>query len=316
MSRNRTEARELWLKRQDKLQKGVVDEETLTVLETCSKKPPEKNLKNNTYFIRAEHSDLKSETSKCEVPDTSLAVQPNEEECGLINKIDRDLKETRDFIQKFDKFNHVTKTDVDPVKLLSVHQTIKAKNYETNAEQVVRRPQSKQKLSAKKEGSKRTENQNSTNKRLNEEKGAANSTEQESILDNSFEKMKKIADKDNDIACYFSSLNKIEDTIKFLEQNIIGAEQKQKENKKEEPGLKDSLGFQSNALTRKPFEPIDINRFFDGSPVRSESVHHSERKGEARAGLLSEGKAHFDLENFEPSVKGKGFGSENIGGWW
>lgn len=312
MSKNRTEAREAWLKRQEKLQKGVLDEDTLSVLETCSKKPPEKNHKNITYFIRAEQSELRSEASKCEVSNSTISLPAvKEEDCVLINKIDRDLKETRDFIQKFDKFNHVTKTDVDPAKMLTVHQTIKAKNYETNAEQVVRRSMSKDKNAMKKSGAKSSENQNSISMKRSAEK-APETKEEDDELENSFEKLKKIANKDDDIACYFSSLNKIEDTIKFLEQNIIGAEQKQKENKKEEPTLKDSLGQKENAVTRKPFEPIDINKFFEGSPVRNEPPRSSEKKPEAVMGLLSDGKPHFDLENFEPSVKGgNAFGAEN-----
>ena len=285
------------MKRQEKLQRGVLDDDTRSVMETCSKRAPEKNLKNNTYFIKAEQSEMRLPTTE----DDSYIVEEGIDVSGmksqdeeLISKIDKDLKETREFIQKFDKYSHITKKQLDPERLLQVHESIKSKPTETNAESVLRRGAASKTNKSSTKKLQQTKTCGIQNKSLQEitknlavssqsrvaDEKSRTGVQKEVAEQDSFERMRKIAEKDSDIAGYFSSLNRIEDTIKFLEQNMANAEvqdnhrladiQSQSNTEANEfkcSPLRDTVLSTDKKKDREPFAPLDINDFFDGSPV-------------------------------------------------
>jgi len=248
MSKHKFEAKELWQKRQEKLQKGIIDEETRSVFETClmTKRPPEKNYKNITYFIRNENesrqqlhsqetrelspddelslSDLKNEVSQV-VQRRPSTAKPKGEDKDLMKKIEDSLKDTRDFIKKIDRYPSVTKSR-NPEKALKVFESLEKEKASSKLNSA---RESRNNLSSKKGKDTSYELEKSmkaSTTELETKNTTFNITKTE---DPDISKVsKKMAftatdDKDDDISRYFTSLNKIEDTIKFLEENIIGS---------------------------------------------------------------------------------------------
>lgn len=295
MSKHRFEAKELWLQRQEKLKRGIVDEETQSVMETClsTKRPPERNLKNLTYFIKDNNyedreydeeqgegetedqlalSDLQHENEnireerskperviskpekveKAEKPKSKPTVA--EEGDDFIKKVNQSLKEAREFIGKIERYPSISKGK-DPEKTLKAIESLEKENKPKSSS--VTRPKSAKpvktattsslKGSLKGAQSSQQALSSSENKKpdslpstLKLENNQANSTEN---MQNEPEVEEDENKEDQeDIGHYFKSLNQIEDTIKFLEQNIIGFTNTEKEeeqhNRNEESSRK------------------------------------------------------------------------------
>ena len=251
MSKHKIEAKELWTKRQEKLQKGIIDEETKSVIDTCSKKPPVMNQKNITYFIRKEDEskaslniddvdeDEDDELEEDTVESDETLEKPNESGKGqdkdFMKKIEKDLRETREFIKKMDKCNK--KNMSDPEKIIKIDEEAK----------ISRTLAMNQKVSAKKKSASLITMTNSKGKIIPKTFTKPIEKPQEEVnsptkknnfineLDLCSPNLTKIEEgnglepenDEEDITVYFKSLNRIEDTIKFLEEKIIGNEQKE-----------------------------------------------------------------------------------------
>ena len=278
MSRHRYEAKELWLKRQEKLRNGVIDEETKSVMETClsTKKPPEKNKKNLTYFIKDEEYESRNDFEEPSYHDSNEdLIMPNLEDVhnvkrndGLentttnldyekpkqkvelsdkddfIKKVNDSLKDVREFIGKIERYPSIKKGK-DPEKTLKV---IKGGDKENRPRaSSISKPKELKQINSK---NPKVHLQNSqkaihTSQNINtEDKVKENKSEFKDgvnldIIETSTVKVNEITsgneDEKEDILSYFKSLNQIEDTIKFLEQNIIGVRNNQDQTNQPKP---------------------------------------------------------------------------------
>jgi len=260
ISKHRYEAKELWLQRQEKLKRGIVDEETQTVLETClsTKRPPEKNMKNLTYFIKDDtyadyldqayeeseekrlsvmdlHPQEKSEIKEIKPVKTREEKPKVEKKQDLdegddfIRKVNESLKDARDFMTKIERYPSITKAK-DPERALKTLATAadKENNPTKKKPAAVNTTNLKSSLGNSQNG-KRTSNLNSSSGFKETSPQLPKVEEKETykpkyVVEEPPKEVYAAEEKDNkeDISTYFKSLNQIEDTIKFLEENIIG----------------------------------------------------------------------------------------------
>jgi len=336
ISKHRYEAKELWLQRQEKLKKGIVDEETQTVMETCllTKRPPEKNTKNLSYFVKddtyadylnqayeeseekrlcmadlhqqqqQEKSEFKPKIEKSRIETTSTKQKNNQDQDegdDFIRKVNESLKDARDFMTKMERYPSLS----NPEKALKALTSVNKENHSRSSSS---HAQSKPKPAAVNTSSTNLKSslnnsQNGNKRNLSSSSGFKDSSPQLSKKANKVEEAlpktqpksqpkseeeyeeeevsapkEQNVEKGEDISNYFKSLNQIEDTIKFLEENIMGGGSSVPENKAQEdfdykpPSALQRFGFED--LTIK--SPIMNNKIQEYSPQKIEEKDEEE----------------------------------------
>jgi len=336
ISKHRYEAKELWLQRQEKLKKGIVDEETQTVMETCllTKRPPERNTKNLSYFVKddtyadylnqayeeseekrlcmadlhqqqqQEKSEFKPKIEKSRIETTSTKQKNNQDQDegdDFIRKVNESLKDARDFMTKMERYPSLS----NPEKALKALTSVNKENHSRSSSS---HTQSKPKPAAVNTSSTNLKSslnnsQNGNKRNLSSSSGFKDSSPQLSKKANKVEEAlpktqpksqpkseeeyeeeevsapkEQNVEKGEDISNYFKSLNQIEDTIKFLEENIMGGGSSVPENKAQEdfdykpPSALQRFGFED--LTIK--SPIMNNKIQEYSPQKIEEKDEEE----------------------------------------
>jgi len=333
ISKHRYEAKELWLQRQEKLKKGIVDEETQTVMETCllTKRPPERNTKNLSYFVKddtyadylnqayeeseekrlcmadlhqqqQEKSEFKPKIEKARIETTTNKQKNNqdaEEGDDFIRKVNESLKDARDFMTKMERYPSLS----NPEKALKALTSVNKENHSRSSSS---HAQSKPKPAAVNTSSSNLKSslnnsQNGNKRNLSSSSGFKDSSPQlskkttttkvEENLPKSQPKSQprseeeyeeeevsapkeQNVEKGEDISNYFKSLNQIEDTIKFLEENIMGGGSSVPENK-----VQEDFDYKApTSLQRFGFEDLTIKSPIMNNKIQEYSPHKIEEK--------------------------------------
>ena len=317
ISKHRYEAKELWLQRQEKLKKGIIDEETQSVMETClsTKRQPERNTKNLTYFIKDDTYDnrdflesktdfgdedlslndlqyereletktkpekkatKKLEESQQKIEKVEEEEEKVEEEDDFLKKVNQSLKDARDLMSKIERYPSILKSK-NPEKALKVMNNLDKEN----KQHTPTLPKSKAQKPVKAVTSNNLKNSlgssvssqkqlaaSSGNKNRNSIQSPKAEVIQKKVLEEEPEQLIEDNDNQEDISHYFKSLNQIEDTIKFLENNIIGiGNDESKNSKKEEDSTRETLNpINLDALLQKKPEKIEQHE----SPIKEDN---------------------------------------------
>ena len=361
ISKHRFEAKELWLQRQEKLKRGIVDEETQSVMETCllTKRPPERNMKNLTFFIKDDnfdqreyldsrpdhHSDeedltlndlqherefeikpkaVEKKPKKVEEPQKKIeekveTEEKEEDDDDFLKKVNQSLKDARDLMSKIDRYPNVIKSK-NPEKALEVFNKLDKENKQRTPSLTKSKSLKptisttnnlKSSLSSSKGSQKplsaSLENKNPKSfkspKLENTRKSAI-----EEIPEQKHHEEEQNAENQEDISHYFKSLNQIEDTIKFLENNIIGiGKDESKSTHKEEESSRGTLNpINLDALLQKKPEKIETKE----SPIRMENkrdIFDLLKDTASPQSMFTKFDDHIEFtdEKFKPSVQVK-----------
>ncbi|KAL4443178.1 hypothetical protein ABPG74_002245 [Tetrahymena malaccensis] len=203
MSKHRLEAKEEWLERQEKLRRGVLDEETKKIYDTARQS---KNLSTREDEIK--RKNLSQMINFIEKPQKDSKV--------VVEQVKQNIEQTRKFIHKMEQYQN----DEDPNRLLRVidrlnkNQDQQNCNYDTVHQ--INRGQGSLRKSARSMSSQNmnSQRQNSLNENKLSDKKSSSQMQSDFFSSSSKENQK-------DMANYFHSLDKIEETIKFMEDKIL-----------------------------------------------------------------------------------------------
>lgn len=338
ISKHRYEAKELWLQRQEKLKKGIVDEETQSVLETCllTKRPPEKNTKNLTYFIKDDtyadyldqayeeseekrlsvmdlHPQEKSESKpakiKEEKPQPRMEKKQDlDEGDDFIRKVNESLKDARDFMTKIERYPSITKAKDPERALKALASSDKENNSRSSSSHAKKKPTAVNTSSSTNLKSSLGSSQNGK-RNLNSSSGFKETSPQLPKAEETYrpkeEPPKEVEESNNnkeDISTYFKSLNQIEDTIKFLEENIIGGGSNVPEKKEYNyelpsmPKASERFGFGFDLDDHR--SPVAGNKY-----IAEDSLEKSAEKEDSYFKKRAASPSHSDIKHDHEEVK-------------
>ncbi|KAL4488513.1 hypothetical protein ABPG72_013081 [Tetrahymena utriculariae] len=284
MSKHRLEAKEEWLERQEKLRRGVLDEETKKIYDTAKQS---KNLSTREDEIK--RKNLSQMINFIEKPQKDSKV--------IVEQVKQNIEQTRKFIHKMEQYQH----DEDPNRLLRVIDRLNKNqdqlncNYDTMHQN--NRGQGSLRKSARSMSSQNmnSQRQNSSNEnKLSDKKYNQSSQMQSDFFSSSSKENQK------DMANYFHSLDKIEETIKFMEDKILC--------ERKSPSKQNNAA--SKIVEKKLFNEIQESSENTKSSIQDNKQKNAHNQQQDRDDSEFETHYHynmianqnqFDIKNFEVS---------------
>ncbi|EAR85530.1 hypothetical protein TTHERM_00442800 (macronuclear) [Tetrahymena thermophila SB210] len=205
MSKHRLEAKEEWLERQEKLRRGVLDEETKKIYDTARQS---KNLSTREDEIKRKNLSQM----------INFIEKPQKDSKAVVEQVKQNLEQTRKFIHKIEQYQN----DEDPNRLLRVIDRLNKNSDQQNSNYDTVNQNNKGQGSLRKSArsmssqNMNSQRQNSLNENKLSDKKYNQSTQMQSDFFSSSSK-----ENQKDMANYFHSLDKIEETIKFMEDKIL-----------------------------------------------------------------------------------------------